>query len=167
MAQDCTLSDGEYKLTFLMNYVCPNEMRKTGNRISATDNDCYSLCGVSFGDTELFVYPTTAHNWEEMVIPFTLDAATTVRVSLGLRSTAQMGAANNARIYLDNIRLWRKKGEDIPDGVAVMAEDGTSGRVDVCTLSGVTLRRGVSESTAIAGLPQGVYIVGHRKVCVK
>lgn len=167
ISQDCTLSDGEYKLTFLMSYVCPNEMRKTGNRISATDNDCYSLCGVSFGDTELFVYPTTAHNWEEMVIPFTLDAATTVRVSLGLRSTAQMGAANNARIYLDNIRLWRKKGEDIPDGVAVMAEDGTSGRVDVCTLSGVTLRRGVSESTAIAGLPQGVYIVGHRKVCVK
>ena len=77
------------------------------------------------------------------------------------------GAANNARVYLDNVRLLRKKGEEIPDGVASVAGDGTSGRVDVCTLSGVTLRRGVSELRATAGLPQGVYIVGHRKVCVK
>ncbi len=166
VSQDCVLPEGEYRLTFLMNYVCPNEMRKAGNCISTVGNECYSLCGVSFGETELYVYPSVARSWEKMEIPFTLSSETAVKVSLGLKSTAQVGVANNARIYLDNIRLFRKGG-DIADGVAPVCMAKSSDKVDVCTLSGVTLRRGVSEADATEGLPQGIYVVGNRKVSVR
>lgn len=40
-------------------------------------------------------------------------------------------------------------------------------RVNVYTLDGVHLRRGVSADHATDGLPSGLYIVGHRKVLVK
>ncbi|MCM1108569.1 MAG: hypothetical protein NC388_05875 [Clostridium sp.] len=165
VSQLCSLPEGDYKLTFLMNYVCPNEMRKQAGCISTTGNECYSLCGVAYAGNARYVYPSVAQSWEQMEIPFTLDATTDVTVSLGLRSTAQVGAANNARVYLDNVRLWRKGGEPA-NGIASIGGTADGECVDVCTLSGITLRRRVPAATATSGLPRGIYVVGHRKVAV-
>lgn len=48
-------------------------------------------------------------------------------------------------------------------GVDSVSSDA-GGMVDVVSLQGVTLRRGVASGTALDGLPAGIYIVGGRKV---
>ena len=51
-------------------------------------------------------------------------------------------------------------------GVESVAMSG-SDIVNVYTLQGIMLRRGVPQANATAGLPAGVYIVGDRKVVVR
>lgn len=110
ITQTFTLPAGEYKLKFLMQYVCQNEMRHTGNDVITTtsDNINYSFCGISYNGKTDYHYPQYANNWEEIVCPFILDEATEVTVSMGLKTTASVGAANNTRLYIDNIRLYSK-----------------------------------------------------------
>lgn len=59
---------------------------------------------------------------------------------------------------------------NLPEGVngisATMAS-GTKATVDVYTLDGVLLRKGVKASDATNGLKKGVYIIGKKKVLVK
>lgn len=111
ITQKVTLPAGEYKLKFLMQYVCPNEMRHTGNDIITTtsDNINYSYCGISYNGKSDYRYPQYANNWEEIVCPFTLDEPTEVTISMGLKTTASVGAANNTRLYIDNVRLYSKE----------------------------------------------------------
>ena len=40
-------------------------------------------------------------------------------------------------------------------------------KVNVCTLDGRVVRRGVPAATALVGLPSGFYIVGGTKVIVR
>lgn len=163
--QTVTLPKGTYRLTFLMQYVCPNEMRHTGTCIPASDNLNYTLCGLSIGGNEQFRYPATANNWERISLPFALTESTDVTVSLGLRTTASLGAANNTRLYVDDVRLW-KKTEPLPDALRALQRATADRRTDVYTVQGVRLRGQVRLSEALQGLPHGIYIVSGQKVAV-
>lgn len=164
ISQTVTLPKGEYKLKFLAQYVCPNEMRHVGEDCITTssNNINYSLCGISFDDTTLFRYPKFAHTWEEIVCPFTLDKETAVKIHMGLKTTAGVGAANNTRLYIDHVRLYSK--EEIADHIGTTIPDSSTQPTDVYNLQGIKVRENVKPSEATQGLPQGIYIINHQKV---
>ena len=167
ISQTISLPAGEYKLVFLMQYACPNESRRSGSYITTTGGNINrSLCGVSYGETEQYLYPERANNWEEMECPFTLSQRSDVCISMGLETSAGQGAANNTRIYIDRVRLLHK-GEYIPDGLDELLQDDSSKPVDVYDLRGILLRKQVRPEEATQGLPQGTYIVGKQKVMAK
>lgn len=163
--QTVKLPAGNYKLKFLAQYVCANEAsRPADDQIEASNNSNFSLCGISMGSENIFRYPSKANVWEEIVIPFSLEAEADVEVSMGLRTTASVGAANNTRLYLDYVRLYSEKDID-PNGILGIAADDNA-PVDVYNLQGMRVLTGVDASAA-ASLPAGVYIVGNRKVHVR
>ena len=173
ISQTVTLPKGEYKLTFLAQYVCQNEMRHVnGYTVSTTgDNINYSRCGVCFGDTAIYKYPRQANHWKTVECPFELDKETDVTISLGLETTHGVGAAYNTRIYIDQVRLYSKRESSIdpapapddPVGIAGI-ENVDEKNVDVYNLQGIKLRCNVPTTDATAELPQGIYIVGQKKV---
>lgn len=167
ISQTISLPAGEYKLVFLMQYTCPNESRRSGQYITTTGGNINrTLCGVSYGETEQYLYPTLANCWEEMECPFTLEKRSDVCISMGLETSDGQGAANNTRIYIDRVRLLHR-GEYIPDGLGELLQEDTDKPVDVYDLRGMLLRRNVRPESATQGLPQGMYIVGNQKIMVE
>lgn len=162
--QTVTLPAGEYKLAFLAQYVCANEMAHLADDVITTtsDNVNYSLCGISFDDTQIFRYPRVANNWEWIEIPFVLDNETEVSVNMGLKTTTNVGAANNTRLYLDDIRLYSKT----QGGTCISSLSMENGNelTDVYSLQGIKLRSRIHLSQATQGLPEGIYIVNHKKI---
>ena len=163
ISQTFTLPKGEYKLSFLAQYVCANEMRHINDYTIATtgDNLNYSRCGIRFGDTEIYKYPRLANHWETVECPFSLEAETQVTVSMGLETTAGVGAAYNTRLYIDQVKLYSKD-EIINDVSGILGEADTE-NVDVYNLQGMKLRSNVPAGQATSGLSKGIYIVGHKK----
>ena len=122
ISQTTTLPAGMYELSFDLRYACPNESRRTApNVIAATGGNVNTLlCGLEFGGQTLYApYPTTADTWQRTIIPFMLDEETEVTFRLGLATTANQGAANQTRIYVDDLRLCGlvKPIEDAIEGV--------------------------------------------------
>lgn len=114
--QTVKLPAGEYILTYVMTYTCANEESHNGNVVTAGGNVNTSLCGLSIdGGQDIFWLPETAETWAENAIPFTLGEETEVTISMGLNTTKGVGAANNTRLYIDNVRLYGKK--DMADGI--------------------------------------------------
>lgn len=163
ISQTFTLPKGEYKLSFLAQYVCANEMRHINDYTIATtgDNLNYSRCGIRFGDTEIYKYPRLANHWETVECPFSLETETQVTVSMGLETTAGVGAAYNTRLYIDQVKLYSKD-EIINDVSGILGEADTE-NVDVYNLQGMKLRSNVPTGQATRGLSKGIYIVGHKK----
>lgn len=163
ISQTFTLPKGEYKLSFLAQYVCANEMRHINDYTIATtgDNLNYSRCGIRFGDTEIYKYPRLANHWETVECPFSLETETQVTVSMGLETTAGVGAAYNTRLYIDQVKLYSKD-EIINDVSGILGEADTE-NVDVYNLQGMKLRSNVPAEQATRGLSKGIYIVGHKK----
>lgn len=166
ITQQVTLPEGEYKLTFLAQYVCTNEMRHVNDyTISTTgDNINYSLCGISINDNDNFLYPTLANNWESLECPFTLDEETDVTISMGLKTTEAVGAAYNTRLYLDQVKLWSK--QDVTTAINDIQTNDDNTTVDVYNIQGIKLRSNVPSAQATNGLLRGVYIIGDKKVIV-
>lgn len=162
--QSFTLPEGEYKLSFMARYACDNEMARMADDMITTtsENVNHSLCGISYGDVQIYRYPRVANSWERIEIPFTAGSGTEVTVSMGLKTTANVGAANNTRLYLDNVRLFAKKGNG--DHIASAGTGHDEETTDVYNLHGIMLRSGVRRSKATEGLPEGIYIVGHKKI---
>ncbi len=73
----------------------------------------------------------------------------------------------NGTIVVDDIYLTNNSDYTPPSSVDALIAGDASGLVDVCTLSGQLVRRQVTRSQALHGLPAGLYIVGGRKVVVK
>ena len=113
-------ASGRYRLTFDMRYACANESRRTApNVITATGGNINTAyCGVIVEGEQLYApYPTTADTWEEKIIEFDCtNASQPITLRMGLQTSAGQGAANNTRLYLDNVRLWQQK-EVIPVGI--------------------------------------------------
>ena len=65
-------------------------------------------------------------------------------------------------MYLTNNEDYSPMSTSIDEVTFANAES-----VDVHTLSGQLIRRGVSPQQAIQGLPRGIYIVGGRKMVVR
>lgn len=163
ISQTFTLPKGEYKLSFLAQYVCANEMRHINDYTITTtgDNLNYSRCGIHFGDTGIYKYPRLANHWETVECPFSLETETQVTVSMGLETTAGVGAAYNTRLYIDQVKLYSKD-EIINDVSGILGEADTE-NVDVYNLQGMKLRSNVPAGQATSGLSKGIYIVGHKK----
>ena len=116
ISQAITLPEGSYSLTFDIRYDCPNESRRTAPNVITTTggNVNTALCGLLTATDEYYApYPTVANTWEEMTIPFTCSGEEQINIMFGLNTTASQGAANNTRLYIDNIRLWQQK-KDLP-----------------------------------------------------
>ena len=58
---------------------------------------------------------------------------------------------------------------DLINAITAPTADRTkaTGKVNVYTIEGTLLKRGVDEAEALRSLPKGIYIVGHKKVYVK
>ena len=164
ITQEVTLPAGSYKLKFLARYACANEMgHQAPDLINTTDDNVnHSLCGISVNGQTDYRYPLTPNNWEEVVIPFSLDETTKVTISLGLETSASQGAANNTRLYIDRVRLFSK--DDIITSLADHTDP--SSLTDVYNVQGIRVRTAVPSHQATQGLPKGVYVVGHNKVTV-
>lgn len=164
--QTVELPAGEYRLTFVMQYVCPNESRRQGDCITTNDNENYSLCGLAIGENRQYHYPATANNWEHITCPFTLTETTPVTISMGLRTTAGVGAANNTRLYIDDVRLLQKE-QPIVDNIRDLLPTAPQTLTDVYTLQGIKVRHQVPAAQALDKLPRGIYITDGHKVVVE
>ena len=124
ISQTVNMPAGTYTLEFDMRYACPNEGRRTASNVVCTTggNVCTSLCGVSFNGEDRYVMPSMANTWEPQLIPFSLDEPTDVTFRLGVATTKNQGAANQTRLYIDNLRLFSPK--SLVDGISTLNENG-------------------------------------------
>ena len=167
ISQKVILPAGQYKISFIAQYVLPNEMRHTSSDCitSTGDNVNYSLCGIKFGNTSIFRFPRNANTWENIDCEFTLIDSTEVTVSLGLKNTASVGAAHITRLYIDDVRLLRK-GEAITDGMHGLSPLSSSKLVNIYNTQGVLIRKSIKPESNLSNLPQGIYIIGNKKVFI-
>ena len=130
---------GSFALTFDLRYDCANESRRTAPNVVATTGGNVNtlLCGVVAEGKEYYApFPAAAGTWEQMTVPFELSTTAdvkTVTLRLGLQTTANQGAANQTRVYIDNVRLWQKK-ETVPVGIGLtpapsLSKGGEAGAV--------------------------------------
>lgn len=155
ITQAVTLNAGDYRVLIKAKYECPNQTANTGKEITAGGNTNSSLTGVKIGDKEDYSYPAQPSQWETLVYDFSLTEATPVTISLGYASSAEVGAANQSLMYIDDVRLL---GKNVVGIDAVIAADEAD--APVYTLSGVRLPNG-------AKLAPGVYLKGSQKIYVK
>ena len=119
------------------------------------------MCGVKYNDIQLYAYPTAADTWQQIVIPFTLNDETEVEVSMGLKTTASVAAANNTRLYVDAVELYAHT--DNPTAITTTQEnDKTGGKV--YNLAGIQMQ---SEANSGNKPAKGIYIVNHKKVAIQ
>lgn len=123
-------TSGRYLLTFDLRYDCANESRRTAPNVIVTTGGNVNtlLCGVSCQGEDYYApYPTAAGTWQQMSIPFDYtilpngDMHQTVTLRLGLNTTANQGAANNTRLYIDNLRIWQLT-DVIIDGIGEVGD---------------------------------------------
>ncbi|MCR4994611.1 MAG: hypothetical protein K6A32_04410 [Bacteroidales bacterium] len=123
--------NGSYLLTFDMRYACANEGRRTAdNTIVATGGNVNTaLCGVEVQGSTYYSLPSVADTWEEQRIAFDFNGSADEKITLrfGLNTTANQGAANQTRLYIDNVRLWQQK-ERMEDGISKTASTSTFGK---------------------------------------
>ena len=107
-------ASGTYLLRVDLRYECPNESRRTAPNVITTTggNQNTLLCGITTPDEgDLYApYPTAAGTWQQMSIPFTYthdaDNPQPLLLRLGLATTQGKGAAENTRLYIDDLRLF-------------------------------------------------------------
>ena len=131
------------------------------NRIVITTND------IAIATEALIEYSTDGINWTEfgrrtMKGVGTDDIAVSDVPMRHIRYTG-LKRATGYGIGIAELEVY---GSGRYSGVeSVLASDAEA--VNVYTLQGIMLRRGVPQANATAGLPAGVYIVGNRKVVVR
>lgn len=173
ISQTATLPQGEYIISYCLRYDCPNESRRTAPNVLTTTggNVCTSLCGICVEDeasevtvhqnnylinsrlTQLYALPRQAGTWEQQRIRLTVnskEAKLTFR--FGLQTTANMGAANQVRVYADNVRITKLKYH----GTGIHDASHASGTATAAPLYDLSGRR-VQQPT------RGIYIHNHQK----
>ena len=106
ITQNVTLPAGKYRILMDVRYVCPGETANNGRAITAGGNTNTSLTGVKIGSTTDYRYPSVQGTWQQLVFDFDLKQQQTVTISLGYKSSAGVGAANNTLMHIDNVRLF-------------------------------------------------------------
>lgn len=116
ITQDVSLEAGSYRLLVDLRYECPNQTSNDGKTVSTSGGNVNtSLCGVKIGSKTDYRYPSENSSWQLLCYDFTLEESQTVTLSLGFRTSASQGAANNTLLYIDNLKLM------VSDGNAPMA----------------------------------------------
>ena len=161
ITQDVTLPAGTYRLLLDMRYECPNQTSSDGSTVTTSGNNTNtSLTGVKIGTATDYRYPAQNNTWQQLCYDFTLTEQQTVTLSLGYRSSASVGAANNTLLYIDNVRLFQKN-DDVPSSIGSVSAGGRQqpAATTVFDLQG----RRVNASA----VKRGIYIRQGKKVVVK
>jgi len=87
-------------------YVCTNETSNNGKVVTTANNTNTSLTGIKIGTKTDYRYPSQGGTWQQLCYDFELTEEQTVTFSLGFRTSAGVGAANNTLLYVDNVRLF-------------------------------------------------------------
>lgn len=184
ISQDITLPTGKYILRFNYRYTCPNESRRTAaNVISTTGgNVCTSLCGFevsgetdrvfiqrdgedeqAYPGTPCYSFPTEQDTWQQAAYRIHVAGPqATITLRFGVSTTANQGAANQTRIYADNVRLikLRYSGTGL---TTPSASNETRANAAVYDLSGRPVRNTNGNNCHPTG-KRGIYISNGQKV---
>ena len=162
ISQTFTLPQGVYILRYNYRYECANESRRTAENVMGTTggNINTSLCGLVNGDEELYAFPAQANTWEERRIRLNVNSETAdFTIRFGLNTSANQGAANQARLYIDNLRLIELKYKETGIGqVADSAPNATASDAPLYDLAGRRLNN--------VPATRGIYIRGHQKAAI-
>jgi hypothetical protein len=106
ITQKVTLPEGSYRLLMDVRCECTNMTSNNGKVITTSGNNtCTSLTGIKIGSTTDYRYPTEKNTWQQLCYDFELTTEQTITISLGYRSSASAGAANNTLLYIDHLQL--------------------------------------------------------------
>ena len=126
--QQLELPTGNYRVLMDVRYVCPNQTGKgqslDGETVTTSGGNVNtSRTGVvinGYGQlppVQYLRYPSQPNTWERMAFDFTITEEQPVAtISLGFRTSASQGAANNTLLYIDNVRLL-KGNDETPTGI--------------------------------------------------
>jgi len=155
ITQSVTLPAGQYRLLLDARMECPNLTANNGKAVSTSGNNtCTSLTGIKIGTKTDYRYPTEKNSWQQLCYDFELTGEQAVTFSLGFKTSASAGAANNTLLYLDNLRLLTK--EEAPNGIRQIQTTNASAAYD---LQG----RQIQNMAAY----HGIYIVKGKKAFMK
>jgi len=155
ITQSVTLPAGQYRLLLDARMECPNLTANNGKAVSTSGNNtCTSLTGIKIGTKTDYRYPTEKNSWQQLCYDFELTGEQAVTFSLGFKTSASAGAANNTLLYLDNLRLLTK--EEAPNGIRQIQSTNASAAYD---LQG----RQIQNMAAY----HGIYIVKGKKAFMK
>ena len=111
ITQSVTLASGTYRLLMDVRYECANQTANNGTTVTTSGNNTNtSLTGIKIGTKTDYRYPTERNSWQQLCYDFELAQEQTVTISLGFRTSANAGAANNTLLYIDNVRLLSENG---------------------------------------------------------
>ena len=109
ITQKVTLPTGTYRLLMDVRYECPNQTSNNGVTVTTSGNNTNtSLTGIKIGQQTDYRYPTERNTWQQLCYDFELTSEQAVTISLGFKTSAGVGAANNTLLYIDNLRLLVK-----------------------------------------------------------
>ncbi len=155
ITQSVTLPAGQYRLLLDARMECPNLTANNGKAVSTSGNNtCTSLTGIKIGTKTDYRYPTEKNSWQQLCYDFELTGEQAVTFSLGFKTSASAGAANNTLLYLDNLRLLSK--EEDTNGIRQIQSTNASAAYD---LQG----RQIQNMAAY----HGIYIVKGKKAFMK
>lgn len=165
IGQTINLPAGDYRLLLDMKYECTNESSNNGTTIIASNGNVNtSHTGISYGGTTDYRFPDENYTWQLMVYDFTLEETTDVTIDLGLETSNGVGAANNALLYIDNVRLLSKNTKisvDIND----VESESLKYPANMYSIQGSKLKT-VNNKKEVNEFPEGIYIVGNKKIKV-
>lgn len=118
IVQQVNLPAGIYRLLLDMKYECPNQTSNSGSVVRTANNVNTSLTGVSVNGNDDFRYPSQRSEWQVLAFDFALTDLTPVTISLGFKTSASVGAANNTLLYIDHLRLLRQQDANAISGLA-------------------------------------------------
>ena len=106
ITQAVTLDAGKYRVLMNVRYICPNETSNNGKVVNTSGNNTNtSLTGIKIGTKTDYRYPSERGSWQQLCYDFELEKETAVTLSLGFKTSAGVGAANNTLLYVDHVRL--------------------------------------------------------------
>ena len=155
ITQSVTLPIGKYRLLMDARMECPNLTSNNGSVVNTSGNNtCTSLTGIKIGTKTDYRYPTENNTWQQLCYDFELDSDQNVTFSLGFKTTASAGAANNTLLYIDNLRLLKAE-----DSVNAIRDIHQQSRIQTTTLYDL-LGRQVKENPT----RRGIYISNGHKI---
>ena len=114
--------------------------------------------GTELAKKELFALPNSNETYQNVTFELKLDAGKQTLRLKDIRSSRPSG------IHIASVRL---SDGTLDSALGSVTTDMADGPVDVYTMQGICIRSGVSASTAVDGLPSGLYIAGGKKIHVK
>jgi hypothetical protein len=154
ITQSVDLEAGKYRVLMDARYECTNQSANNGTTVTATGNTNTSLTGIKVGTKTDYRYPTENATWQQLCFDFQLEQPQAVTISLGFRTSASVGAANNTLLYIDNVRLLASE-----DNTSAAIRNITSSHA-VSTLYDLQGRKAGQQPAA------GIYIQEGRKIVV-